>query len=103
MDKFLETQLPKLTQQERGNFNRTIIIPWWLRQLRICLQCRRLGSFSGLGRSPEEKGMAPPPPPNAPVFFPREFRGQRSLVGYSPRGRKESNMTEQLIHTHNNK
>ena len=24
MDKFLELQLPKLTQQERGNFNRTI-------------------------------------------------------------------------------
>ena len=64
MDKFLETQLPKLTQQERGNFNRTIIIPWWLRQLRICLQCRRLGSVSGLGRSPGEKGMAPPPHPH---------------------------------------
>ena len=26
--------------------------------------------------------------------------GQRSLVGYSPRGCKESDMTEQLIHFH---
>ena len=26
-----------------------------------------------------------------------EFHGQRSLVGYSPWGRKESDMTEQLI------
>ena len=30
-----------------------------------------------------------------PVFFPEESRGQRSLVGYSPWGRKESDMTEQ--------
>ena len=27
-------------------------------------------------------------------------RGQRSLVGYSPWGHKESDMTEQLIHMH---
>ena len=29
-----------------------------------------------------------------------EFHGQRSLVGYSPWGGKELNMTEQLTHTH---
>ena len=29
-----------------------------------------------------------------PVFFPGESHGQRSLVGYSPEGRKESDMTE---------
>ena len=29
-----------------------------------------------------------------PVFFPGEFHGQRSLVGYSPWGHKESDMTE---------
>ena len=29
-----------------------------------------------------------------PVFSPRESHGQRSLVGYSPQGRKESDMTE---------
>ena len=30
-----------------------------------------------------------------PVFLPGEFHGQRSPVGYSPWGRKESDMTEQ--------
>ena len=34
-----------------------------------------------------------------PVFLPGKFRGQRSLVGYSPWGRKESNMSE-YMHTH---
>jgi len=31
-----------------------------------------------------------------PVFLPGEFHGQRSLVGYSPWGHKESDMTEWL-------
>ena len=31
-----------------------------------------------------------------PVFLPREFRGQRSLVGYSPWGSTDLDMTEQL-------
>ena len=30
-----------------------------------------------------------------PVFLPRESQGQRSLVGYSPWGFKESDTTEQ--------
>ena len=30
------------------------------------------------------------------VFLPAKFHGQRTLVGYSPWGRKESGMTEQL-------
>ena len=40
---------------------------------------------------PLEKAMAP-----TPVFFPGEPHGRRDLVGYSPRGRKESDRTEQL-------
>ena len=32
------------------------------------------------------------------VFLPGKFHGQRSLVGYSPGGSKESDMTEQLTH-----
>ena len=41
-------------------------------------------------------GMQP-----APVFLPGKFHGQRSLAGYSPWGRKESDMTERLsTHTH---
>ena len=36
-----------------------------------------------------------------PVFLPGECHGRRSLVGYSPRGRKESDMTERLhFHFH---
>ena len=31
-----------------------------------------------------------------PVFLPGEFHGQRSLVGYGPRGHKESDTTKQL-------
>ena len=31
-----------------------------------------------------------------PVFLPRDFQGQRSLVGYSPWGHKELNTTVQL-------
>ena len=34
------------------------------------------------------------------TFLPGEFHGERSLVGYSPWGRKESDTTEWLTHTH---
>ena len=51
-----------------------------------------------LGREdPLEKGMVTE---YTPVFLPREFQGQRSLVGYSPWGCKESDTTEQLTHTY---
>ena len=32
-----------------------------------------------------------------PILLPREYHGQRSLVGYSPWVRKELDMTERLI------
>ena len=35
-----------------------------------------------------------------PIFFPGESHGQRSLAGYSPWGRKESDTTEWLTHAH---
>ena len=34
------------------------------------------------------------------VLLPGESHGQRSLVGYSPRGHKELDMTERLTHAH---
>ena len=38
---------------------------------------------------------------STPVFLLGESHGQRSLVGYSPRGHKESDMTERLhLHLH---
>ena len=56
-----------------------------------------LGSIPGLGRSPGG-GRAWQP---TPVFLPEGFHGQRSLAGYSPRGRRESDKTERLsTHTH---
>ena len=45
----------------------------------------------GLGRSPGGGNGNP---------LPGESHGHRSLVGYSPRGHKESNMTEEAWHTH---
>ena len=38
-----------------------------------------------------------------PVFWPGELHGQRSLVGYSPWGCKQSDMTKQLTLSHENK
>ena len=35
-----------------------------------------------------------------PVFLPGESHGQRSLVGYSPQGCKESDTTEATSHAH---
>ena len=37
---------------------------------------------------------------STPVFLPGESHGERSLAGYSPWGRKESDTTEQLTLTH---
>ena len=44
---------------------------------------------------PLEEETAP-----TPVFLPREFHGQRSLMGYSPQGHKESDTAEQLSTAH---
>ena len=46
------------------------------------------GSIPGLG-DPLQEGMA-----THPVFLPGEFHGRKSLVGYGPRGSKESDTTE---------
>ena len=45
----------------------------------------------GLGRSPWRRKWQP-----TPVFLPGESHRRRSLVGYSPRGCKELDTTEQL-------
>ena len=48
-----------------------------------------LGSIPGLGRSPGEGNGNP-----LQLFLPGKSHGQRSLVGYSPRSRKELDTTE---------
>ena len=50
-----------------------------------------LGSTPGSGRSPGEGKWQP-----TPVFLSEKCHGQRSLVGYNPKGHKESDMTERL-------
>ena len=53
-----------------------------------------LGSIPGCGKIPWRRKWQP-----TPVFLPGESHGRRSLVGYSPRGRKESDTIE-LLHFH---
>ena len=51
-------------------------------------QVRFLGWEDPLGKIPSRRKWQP-----TPVFLPGEFHGQRSLVGYSPWSRQESDMT----------
>ena len=50
-----------------------------------------MGSIPELGRSLGEGNGQP-----TPVFLPGESHGRRNLVGYSPQGHKESDITERL-------
>ena len=50
------------------------------------------GLIPGSGRSPGVENGNP-----CQYFLSEKFHGQRSLVGYSPRGCKESDMTELLM------
>ena len=59
-----------------------------------CLQCRRPGFNPRVGKIPWGKEWQ-----STPILLPGESHGQRSLVGYSPWGRKESDTTEQLHFT----
>ena len=53
------------------------------------LQFRRPGFDPWVRKIPWRRECLP-----TPVFFPGEFHGQRSLMGYNPWGCKESTMTE---------
>ena len=54
-----------------------------------CLQCRRPGFDPWIRKIPWRRKRQP-----APIFLPGKSHGLRSLVGYSPRGRKEWDTTE---------
>ena len=56
---------------------------------RVCLQCSGPEFDPWVGKILWKREQQP-----TPVFLPGEFPGQRSLVGYSPRGRRESHQTE---------
>ena len=59
--------------------------------VRIYLQCRRPEFCPWIGKIPWRREWL-----STPVFLPGEFQGQRILAGYSPWGRKESDVTKQL-------
>ena len=70
--------------------------PWWFRHLSICLQCGRPGFDPWVGKIPWRRKWQ-----STPVLLPGKSHGQRSLVGYSPWGGKESDMTKRLhFHFH---
>ena len=62
-------------------------LPWWLSGKDSACSAGILGSIPELGRTPGGGHGG-------------EFHGQGSLAGYSPWGRKESDTTEWLTHTH---
>ena len=66
-------------------------LPWWLRWESICLQCGRPGFNPWVRKISWRRKWQP-----TPVLLPAKSHGWRSLVGYSPWGQKESDMTEQL-------
>ena len=62
----------------------------------ICWQWERLGFDPWVGKIPWRRKWQ-----STPVLLPGKSHGQRSLVGYSPRGCKESDTTERLhFHFH---
>ena len=66
-------------------------LPWWLRQGSVCMQCGSPGFYPWVGKIPWRRKWHP-----TPVLLPEKFHGWRNLVGYSPWGHKESDMTEQF-------
>ena len=58
------------------------------------LQCRRSGFSLWVGKIPWRRKWQP-----TPVLLPGKFYGLRSLVGYCPWDRKESDVTERLHFT----
>ena len=73
--------------------------PRWCSGKESACQCRRHKRHwfePWLGKIPWRRKWQP-----TPVFLPGKFHGQRRLAGYSPKGHKELDTTEQLsTHTH---
>ena len=67
------------------------LLPWWLRRYSVCLHCGRPGFDPWVGKIPWRRKWQ-----STPVLLPGKSHGQRSLVGYSPWGRKELDTTERL-------
>ena len=78
-------------------FNRPLFplrgLPTWRSGKESICQCWRREFHPWLGKIPWRWKWQ-----SAPVFLPGKFHGQRSLAGYSPRGRKESDTTQHSTH-----
>ena len=68
---------------------------WGFRWQSVCLQCGGPGFEPWVGKIPWRRKWQP-----TSVLLPGESYGQRSLVGYSPWGHTESDMTEWLHFLH---
>ena len=83
--------LIKWTDKIKSQPHLELRLPWWLRQLSVCLQCGRPGLDQWVRKIPWRRKWQP-----APVLLPGKSHGWKSLVGYSPWSRKESDTTEWL-------
>ena len=63
--------------------------PRWLSGKEFTCQCRRCGLDPWVGKITWRRKWQP-----TPILLPRKSHGQRSLVGYSPQGQKELDVTE---------
>ena len=71
-------------------------LPWWLSGKEPTCQWRKPGFSPCIGKIPWRRKWQP-----TPVSLPGKSYGQRSLVGYSPWGHKESDTAERLsTHAH---
>jgi len=86
--------LPRESPIDSIQIRRSIGLPGWLRGWSICLQCGRPGFDPWVGKIPWRRKWQP-----TPIFLLGKSHGWRCLAGYSPQGRKESDMTEQLHFT----
>ena len=60
-----------------------------------CRSRKRCGFDPWVGKIPWRREWQP-----TPVFLPEKSHGQRSLVGYGPQGRKDSDTSEATQHSH---
>ena len=88
--------IKSLNKYTSGNIDQLLLgLPWWLRRESICLQCGRPGFHPWVGKIPWRRKWQ-----SSPGLLPGKSHGQRSLVGYSPWGHKESDTTERLHYSH---
>ena len=73
----------------------TLSLPWWLSGKEPACQCRRPRFNPWVGKFPWRRKWQP-----TPVFLPGKSCGQKSLVGYNPRGCKRVRHDWLSVHAH---